>query len=176
MKHSKKKWVKCSFCPRVFKRERARRLIRCAICLRKQKRAWYDEHAEERRAAEKARRIADPRVGEASRAWQKANPERMKVYRDRYLRREKQRLAELVASLPCLECGEKHSFENRAKVIRRMLPATVRDIREARPCFWGDPTDANSAGARRLYRDLEQLGALRFRCSFHLPTETRAAA
>lgn len=53
----------------------------------------------------------------------------------------------------CLDCGLSHSQRSRQKVIKRMLPATYKDIQEAYRCFYG--VDDN----RTLFRDLEAIGA-----------------
>lgn len=76
------------------------------------------------------------------------------------------------AATVCHDCGLSHSSERRAEVLLRLLPCTVEDARQAHPCFW-----AGTAGERRLYRDLEALGAIVFRGSWALPiVESRRAA
>ena len=59
---------------------------------------------------------------------------------------------------PCMDCGLPHADERRHAILRRMLPADAWTIRDAYPHFW-PPSD--KAGERRLYRDLNAMGAAR---------------
>lgn len=57
----------------------------------------------------------------------------------------------------CGDCGLSHRKPDRLARIRRMLPASPQEIREAYPCVYD--LEECSKGERRLYRDLHDLGA-----------------
>lgn len=177
----KTRTVKCGTCGNPVRRRRAGGDIACKPCQKKRElagkakwraanrvhirrydRRWFEDHREER-----LKSYAE---------WEKANPERRKAIDRRWRKKVAKLTEETLASIPCLDCGENHSFENRARVIRRMLPATVWEIRDARPCFWGPPSDVNCTGATTIYRDLRQVGAVRAGSTFYLPAEAREAA
>ena len=57
----------------------------------------------------------------------------------------------------CDECGYSHARADREAVLRRMLPATIEELREAHPCWWDRAQGRERE--RRLYRDLHAVGA-----------------
>jgi hypothetical protein len=81
--------------------------------------------------------------------------------------------------IPC-DCGLSHAKETRLRILRRMLPATTFEIRDAYPCIWRTsgktrlqhvpaepPRPKKSVQIREqagecalLYRDLHDLGAV----------------
>lgn len=138
---------------------------------------WREDHRQHVRDEHQAWRNAHRELWKAAvKRNRKAHPKTVNARHRRYRRRQKENLAKMIAQLPCFECGVHHTFERRAAVIRRMLPATAGEIREARPCFWGNPAGArDSAGEMRLYRDLEQLGAVNIGQTFYPAAEARAA-
>jgi hypothetical protein len=62
-----------------------------------------------------------------------------------------------------------YAADQRRAILRRMLPATVGEIREAYPHVWPSLWYANQRGGcmecRTLYRDLHAIGAV---CSSHV--------
>jgi hypothetical protein len=137
---------------------------------------WREDHRQHVRDTHQAWRNAHPDLWKAAvKRNRKAHPETVNARHRRYRRRQKENVAKLLATLPCFDCGVKHTPARRAEVIRRMLPATAKEIREARPCFWGDASDVDCPGVRMLYRDLKQL-AVRVGGTFYPPAEARAAA
>lgn len=131
----------------------------CKDCQDKRRAGWQKSHPDRVKAKNIRWRERHPeRARECENAWRRANPEKKRrinrrAYR-RYAKKQKLLNKELIASLPCLDCGLSHSAERRQAVIRRMLPATSEDIRESWPCFW-----QGIAGAARLNRDLRAMGA-----------------
>jgi len=79
------------------------------------------------------------------------------------------RKVELAASAICRGCGQSHAPMARQTVVRRMVPCSAADLREAHPCWW-----AGIAGDRALYRDLRAVGAVRAAGRWAIP-ERRAA-
>lgn len=57
----------------------------------------------------------------------------------------------------CMACGSVHTDERRRHVIRRMLPCTQVDVRDAWSHLWPD----DATGRRMLARDLHAMGAVR---------------
>jgi len=80
-----------------------------------------------------------------------------------------EREAETAGSAICRDCGLSHAPGARQKAVRRMLPCSAADLREAHPCWW-----AGIAGDRALYRDLRAVGAVRAAGRWAIP-ERRAA-
>jgi hypothetical protein len=143
--------VPCKTCPAMVSRKRGGKDIVCKACRRKHSKAvrskwrqanrldirkydrrWFVENREKR-----LRDFAE---------WERTHPEKRRAIDRRWRKKQAQLAQETLASVPCLDCGVKHTFERRAEVIRRMLPATAKEIREARPCFWGDASDVDGAG------------------------------
>jgi hypothetical protein len=62
----------------------------------------------------------------------------------------------LEKSLPelCPDCAMEHTKEQRMKIVSRMLPAAMADIKSAWSCIY-----SGLKGDRKLYRDLNDLGA-----------------
>lgn len=170
----KKKPVQCSKCPRQEMRRLARSDVECKRCRKKRLAAWHAEHKTVVHARHRERYLANKAdVMRRAKSWAKAHPESVRKKGQRYKQRERARNAELIADLPCLDCGMKHTDEKRFSILHRMLPATAHEIREAWSCIWGLP-DEKDAGSRRLYRDLEKLGAVGQGGTFYLST-ARAA-
>jgi len=65
----------------------------------------------------------------------------------------------------CTECGSSHAPEDRQAVVRRMLPCSAEDLREAHPCWWA----GGAAGDRMLWRDLHTAGAAHADGTWSLP-------
>jgi hypothetical protein len=80
---------------------------------------------------------------------------------------------EKAAATICAECGQSHDPEDRRKVVLRMLPCTGEDLREAHPCWWDGRDD--SARERRLYRDLDAVGAVKVAGIWAVQAKGRAA-
>ena len=59
----------------------------------------------------------------------------------------------------CILCGLSHKPKDRQALIAKMLPAEPKEIVEAYPCFYGEDGsyEKNSAGYRKLFRDLADL-------------------
>jgi len=131
----------------------------CEDCKAERRKNWQAAHPAVMLACRKAWRQRNlERVRCDVKAWKKAHPDRCRVHDTKAKRkyRKKQRLLnkQLIASLPCLECGVSHSAERRQAVIRRALPATREEIKEAWPCFW-----RGVSGQARLAMDLKAMGA-----------------
>lgn len=75
--------------------------------------------------------------------------------------RELQEVEELerAAVDACADCGYSHDPATRQAAMRRALPCTVDELREAHPCWWDRAR--GEAKDRVLYRDLEAVGAER---------------
>lgn len=67
----------------------------------------------------------------------------------------------------CPDCGYTHDLEERRAALRRMLPCTAEDLREAHPCWWDGRRSA--ARERILYRDLRAVGAERTSGTWGIP-------
>jgi hypothetical protein len=82
----------------------------------------------------------------------------------RRLHTEVMREVALEFALPeiCPDCGFSHAPEDRRAFIRRMLPCSAEELREAAPssCWWSD--------GRTLYRDLKALGTERINSEWQL--------
>jgi hypothetical protein len=65
----------------------------------------------------------------------------------------------------CDDCSAPHSFERRAAIVRRLLPATTAEIRASVPHFYGDVEARGDVGdgSALLRRDLRRIGAVRAR-------------
>ncbi len=74
----------------------------------------------------------------------------------------------------CADCGYSHDAETRQAAMRRMLPCSVDELREAHPCWW-DRT-LSEARDRVLYRDLHAVGAVRGPLGMWVLSDKRAAA
>jgi hypothetical protein len=72
----------------------------------------------------------------------------------------------------CPECCFSHAPEERHAVIRRMLPCSTEDLREAHPCWWS----GGAAPEMRMYRDLHIVGAERVDGGWALPERREAHA
>lgn len=72
----------------------------------------------------------------------------------------------------CDECGELHDQAHRLIRLRRMLPASVIEIKQALSCLYPPETchtrEANTAD-RRLFRDLHKLGAFCVQAYWQMP-------
>lgn len=131
----------------------------CSTCQAIRRLAWRKAHPMIFRALHrKWRRENVFKARAAVRKWKAENPERVrfhnKIAKRNYRKKEKLLNERLIAELPCMECGVSHAQERRIAVIRRTMPATVEEIREAWPCFW-----LEEAGFQRLRRDLKKMGA-----------------
>lgn len=169
-----KRRMRCSFCHRMPWRSQPRAVVRCQTC----KLAYEKEHAKTKdRSAEKKRWYEEHKelTIARSRAFKKKNLARVQKQEKARHRKYRLRLkaaADVVDSYAC--CGSPHTEERRLAIIRRILPASTHEIREAWSCIWGLPFDDKSPGARRLYRDLQKLGAISNGGTYYL-TEKRAA-
>jgi len=104
-------------------------------------------------------------------AWLKLNRKHINRLERARRRRERKINATVLRELPCMECGDSHGEARREAILRRMLPASAHEIREAHPCLWGDASEAHSAGERMLYRDLRRAGAMRDGSTWYPATE-----
>ena len=94
--------------------------------------------------------------------------------RDRkYKKRQKEIVKSLYDSMPCLECGMRHTQELRERILRRMLPCHSIEIHEAWMCIWGPAGNEHrgSAGAQMLRRDLQRIGALSLKKGEYYPPQ-----
>lgn len=173
MKRAKKKRVPCSTCGRKLWRLRARKATQCPKCCAAYQLRW--EHANPEKMAAKWNRFYERnkvRLNIARGVWRRLHAEIAHKTEKRYRARLRIAADEVDAAVDCV-CGSSHAFDRRAAILRRMLPTTAREIREVWSCIWGSP-DMKDAGSRRLYRDLEKIGALREGGTFYL-RESRAA-
>lgn len=155
----RKKIVPCATCGVELKRYRFRDDAKCPRCHLAYKLQWNLDHQQEKQLAERARvKAMSPAERSAHMArirdWQKANPEKTQAYDRNYRRRVATETKTILDEMPCLDCGVVHSQEHRFATIRRMLPATIEEIREVWPCFW-----LEDAGYQQLRRDLKAFGA-----------------
>lgn len=163
--------VQCSYCPSKMSRKVCRQIRTCRKCKAKKMTARYVAHKEEVNRYTHEWYLANKdRKAALSRAWEKAHPGKKTKYQRDYRRRERKKNAVVISELRgrC-SCGLQH---DNLSILRRMLPTTAHEIREAWSCIWGLPNE-DDAGARRLYRDLEKLGTVRDGGTFYL--QSRAA-
>jgi hypothetical protein len=147
---------------------------RCKPCRRRQRREWYAANKGRLDTGKWAREHPAQRRAYIA-AWRAKHPGKNAKYDRAYKKRLKEMTdAVLVELEAACTCGVVHDAGQRERVLRRMLPATAHEIREAWSCIWGLP-DEKGAGARRFYRDLEKLGAVWQGGTFYLST-ARAAA
>lgn len=123
----------------------------------------YRNLAKRRVADARYRALNRDRINTNMRAWVAANREWLLYYRRfRYYFLEEGRRWPAAPEDHddwCDDCGVRHTIEQRAALLRRLLPASVHAIRDAYPHIWGLPQD-DDAGARKLYRDLRRIGAV----------------
>lgn len=70
----------------------------------------------------------------------------------------------------CADCGLRHDRRSRLRRLARLLPIEARFVYELYPCTYGQD-GYNSPGAKRLYRDLNDLQAQPFR-GLWLPSDS----
>jgi len=94
--------------------------------------------------------------------WRVEHRQHTRNYNRRWRKEQKQAVNEVLDSIPCLDCGMHHTEALRERLLRRMLPASSEEIHEAHQCIWGPSgfEHRGSAGAQRLRRDLQALGAI----------------
>ncbi len=71
----------------------------------------------------------------------------------------RERLEERALPAICIDCGFSHAQADRVAYLRRVLPCSLDELREAHPCWWDAREDR--ARERTLYRDLRKAGAVR---------------
>lgn len=173
-----KKRVRCSHCHNSCWKQTQRKDTRCRLCVNAMVRERYAAHKGEIDSGRWWRAHPAERLAYMAK-WREKNREKLREYHREYQRelrkREVEQNAAVIASLPCFECGMRHTMERRAAILRRMLPSGAHDIREAWSCIWGAPDETHSAGERMLYYDLSRIGAVRARGTFSIPS-TRSAA
>lgn len=169
----------CSSCAQIVYRVQVKKLVICKRCtasrMRQRAKEYYVEHKLE--------------VLKKTRVYVLANPKKKLRWSAKYRRNHREQIREkenqqrkadkdLLAQLPCLDCGMHHNAERRESIVRRMLPAGAVEIHEAWPCIWGPGGRENksTAGAMRLYRDLRAVGAIRSGNTWYPPAEARSAA
>lgn len=164
-----KQKTKCNGCRRFI----LRRVVRpeantCGKCKRKNHNAQMRAKHQQNKIDDKVRPNPPwtPATLERQRAWRKKNYLKYRAYQTKYHRarrkKEREKNEALIRSLPCFTCGQKHTQELRARIIRRMLPCSARELRSAWPCIWGDSSDRGaSEKAKMLTRDLQKTGAVR---------------
>lgn len=147
---------------------------KCKPCDRAYFRRWWSDHKGVLDSGKWCRENKDKRK-KYLRKWRAANREKVRHQKRQYERGQAVKLKALIAELPCLDCGMRHTEERRHKILARLLPMTTHEIREAWSCIWSSPSESSSSGERLLYRDLAAIGAVRDGGTYSLARESRAA-
>jgi hypothetical protein len=175
---SGKQLIGCSYCPATMWRKQIRPVNTCRKCMlaktRIQSHRWHEAHKGQHDSGAWWRNHPEERKAYLI-AYREKNRKKLRRYHRRYARNRSRQDKQLLADLPCMECGSKHTIERREQLLRRLLPCTVREIREIHPCLWGPPDESNSKRERELYRDLHRLGAVRLSGTWYPASESRAA-
>jgi hypothetical protein len=144
-------------------RKQIRPVNTCRQCelakVRAKSKEWYDAHKGERDSGGWWRSHPEERKAYIA-AYREKNRKKLRRYFRKYGRDRYKRDKQLIANLPCFDCGQKHTEELRLRILRRMLPCGSREIHDAWMCIWGPAGEKGGAGAQRLRRDLEMLGAI----------------
>ena len=157
--------VPCSYCGKEVRRQKRRKRVTCFQCNKKNNNAktreWNAAHKAEVDTGKYWRNHPAERIA-YMREYREKNRTHLRLYARLYARRAYRKNKQLLADLPCDDCGMKHTPERRAAILRRMLPCHTSDVHAAWGCIWG-PAGAehrSSAGAKMLQRDLHGIGAL----------------
>jgi hypothetical protein len=167
--------IRCASCSKSLHRKRPNPKARCKSCYRTYSADWRKKNRAHVQALHAAWRAQNQeRIQGYTAAYMEANGDRVRKRNAACHRRCRRDAKALLNALPCMDCGMRHTWERRARILRRMLPTTAHEIREAWTCVWGDPW-VDDAGGRKLYRDLHAIGAVRVGGSWYPQADLRAA-
>lgn len=161
--------VPCAGCGKPLVRYSGRASAKCLKCRNTLWRKPYDA---------KWREANRERVREYDRRWRVAHIDERRASHRKAKKTLKRRTDATLATVPCLGCGMFHTPERRRAILLRMLPCHTSEVHEAWGCIWGPAgfEHKSSAGAKRLQRDLREIGAYSrgTRGGYYLPERSAA--